>query len=115
VAPNWHTTHRDLAGRSLVHGTGADAATWQSIVANLATRHRVITYDRRDYGRSTTHRCGIIAYMSATSPPSLSTSALRARTGLELRRNTALALASPHSPPATSRDTALATISARGR
>ncbi|MGA9311008.1 MAG: alpha/beta hydrolase [Pseudonocardiaceae bacterium] len=37
----------------LVHGTGADASTWQSIVGNLATHHRVIAYDRRGYGRST--------------------------------------------------------------
>ena len=39
----------------LVHGTGADASTWQRSVAGLATHHRVIAYDRRGYGRST-HR-----------------------------------------------------------
>jgi pimeloyl-ACP methyl ester carboxylesterase len=39
----------------LVHGTGADASTWQRSVADLATRYRVIAYDRRGHGRST-HR-----------------------------------------------------------
>jgi pimeloyl-ACP methyl ester carboxylesterase len=42
-------------GIVLVHGTGADASTWQRSVADLATRYRVIAYDRRGYGRST-HR-----------------------------------------------------------
>ena len=39
----------------LVHGTGADASTWQRSATDLATHYRVIAYDRRSYGRST-HR-----------------------------------------------------------
>jgi pimeloyl-ACP methyl ester carboxylesterase len=39
----------------LIHGSGADAGTWHRNVADLATHHRVIAYDRRGYGRST-HR-----------------------------------------------------------
>ena len=37
----------------LVHGTGADAATWGRTVTDLAQAYRVIAYDRRGYGRST--------------------------------------------------------------
>ena len=37
----------------LVHGTGAQASTWDGVVGDLAAGgHRVIAYDRRDYGRS---------------------------------------------------------------
>ena len=38
----------------LVHGTGADASTWDGVVPALAAAgHRVVTYDRRGYRRST--------------------------------------------------------------
>jgi pimeloyl-ACP methyl ester carboxylesterase len=37
----------------LVHGTGADSSTWDPVVDLLASRNRVIVYDRRGYGRST--------------------------------------------------------------
>lgn len=37
----------------LVHGTGAQASTWDGVVGDLAAAgHRVIAYDRRGYGRS---------------------------------------------------------------
>lgn len=40
----------------LVHGTGAEASIWLSVAGDLAASgYRVITYDRRGYGRST-HR-----------------------------------------------------------
>ncbi|MGA5466414.1 alpha/beta fold hydrolase [Mycobacterium sp. NPDC050041] len=51
--------HYDVRGRGeplvLVHGTGADATTWDPVIDLLAADHQVITYDRRGYGRST-HR-----------------------------------------------------------
>lgn len=36
----------------LVHGSGTDLTTWDGVVDELARDHRVITYDRRGYGRS---------------------------------------------------------------
>lgn len=36
----------------LVHGTGTDSTTWNPVIDLLAGDHRVITYDRRGYGRS---------------------------------------------------------------
>jgi pimeloyl-ACP methyl ester carboxylesterase len=41
-------------GRSivLIHGTGADADTWTPVWDRLASRHRVVAYDRRSYTRS---------------------------------------------------------------
>ncbi|WP_406430251.1 alpha/beta fold hydrolase [Streptomyces sp. NBC_00631] len=37
----------------LIHGTGAQAATWGRTVDDLAAAgHRVIAYDRRGYGAS---------------------------------------------------------------
>jgi pimeloyl-ACP methyl ester carboxylesterase len=36
----------------LVHGSGTDRTTWDGVVDDLARDHRVITYDRRGYGRS---------------------------------------------------------------
>ncbi|MEH3140127.1 MAG: alpha/beta hydrolase [Mycobacterium kyogaense] len=36
----------------LVHGTGTDTSTWEPVIDLLADRHRVVTYDRRGYGRS---------------------------------------------------------------
>jgi pimeloyl-ACP methyl ester carboxylesterase len=36
----------------LVHGTGAEAASWGRSLTDLAEFHRVIAYDRRGYGRS---------------------------------------------------------------
>src|SRR3712207_6033996 len=37
----------------LVHGSWSDAATWALLVPELATRFRVIAYDRRGHSRST--------------------------------------------------------------
>lgn len=36
----------------LVHGSATDLTTWDGVVDDLAHDHRVITYDRRGYGRS---------------------------------------------------------------
>jgi 3-oxoadipate enol-lactonase len=36
----------------LIHGTGADADTWTPVWEQLASRYRVIAYDRRSYTRS---------------------------------------------------------------
>ena len=36
----------------LVHGSAVDGTTWDGVTAKLAQQHRVITYDRRGYGRS---------------------------------------------------------------
>jgi len=36
----------------LIHGTGGDGSSWDSLVPLLADRYRVIAYDRRGYGRS---------------------------------------------------------------
>ena len=35
----------------LIHGTGGAAASWDAVAPLLASRHRVIAYDRRGYGR----------------------------------------------------------------
>ena len=36
----------------LVHGSATDLTTWDGVVEELARAHRVVTYDRRGYGRS---------------------------------------------------------------
>jgi pimeloyl-ACP methyl ester carboxylesterase len=36
----------------LVHGSAVDGNTWNGVAVKLAQDHRVITYDRRGYGRS---------------------------------------------------------------
>jgi pimeloyl-ACP methyl ester carboxylesterase len=36
----------------LVHGSAVDGNTWSGVTVKLAQDHRVITYDRRGYGRS---------------------------------------------------------------
>jgi pimeloyl-ACP methyl ester carboxylesterase len=36
----------------LVHGSATDLSTWDGVIDDLAAHHRVITYDRRGYGRS---------------------------------------------------------------
>jgi pimeloyl-ACP methyl ester carboxylesterase len=36
----------------LVHGSATDLTTWDGVVEELVREHRVITYDRRGYGRS---------------------------------------------------------------
>src|SRR4249920_261818 len=36
----------------LVHGSAVDGSTWDGVLPDLARDHRVITYDRRGYGRS---------------------------------------------------------------
>lgn len=40
----------------LVHGTGAYADLWTPVIDGLARSHRVITYDRRGFGRSAVTR-----------------------------------------------------------
>ncbi|MFW0795503.1 alpha/beta hydrolase [Gordonia sp. CPCC 205515] len=49
--------HYDSAGSGpplvLVHGSATDSTTWTPVVNDLAAHHRVITYDRRGYGRCT--------------------------------------------------------------
>jgi pimeloyl-ACP methyl ester carboxylesterase len=35
-----------------IHGTGGDAASWDAVTPLVSERARVITYDRRDFGRS---------------------------------------------------------------
>ncbi|GLF94968.1 alpha/beta fold hydrolase [Streptomyces yaizuensis] len=37
----------------MIHGSGAQAATWDGVVGDLAADRRVIVYDRRGYGAST--------------------------------------------------------------
>jgi len=48
--------HYEVAGAGpplvLVHGSAVDATTWDGVVPELAGDHRVVTYDRRGYGRS---------------------------------------------------------------
>lgn len=48
--------HYDDSGKGsavlLIHGNGATAELWGDTIAALAADHRVITYDRRDFGRS---------------------------------------------------------------
>ncbi|GAC1436062.1 MAG: alpha/beta hydrolase [Solirubrobacteraceae bacterium] len=42
----------------LIHGAGADANSWDAVVSDLATDHRVVTYNRRGYpgsGEPTAH------------------------------------------------------------
>lgn len=48
--------HYDVRGSGeplvLVHGTGTDSTTWDPVIELLAAEYRVVTYDRRGYGRS---------------------------------------------------------------
>jgi pimeloyl-ACP methyl ester carboxylesterase len=37
----------------LIHGSGADASTWAGVIPRFSGTHKVISYDRRGYGRST--------------------------------------------------------------
>ena len=37
----------------LVHGSAVDGGTWDSVVPDLSSTYRVVTYDRRGYGQST--------------------------------------------------------------
>jgi pimeloyl-ACP methyl ester carboxylesterase len=36
----------------LIHGTGGDASSWDTVVPHLSSRYRVIAYDRSGYGRA---------------------------------------------------------------
>ncbi|WAJ46617.1 alpha/beta hydrolase [Mycobacterium sp. Aquia_216] len=56
LATQGATLHYQVAGEGpplvLVHGASTDHSTWDCVVDDLASDHRVITYDRRGYGRS---------------------------------------------------------------
>lgn len=47
-----YTVHGHGAPLVLVHGSATDSTTWEPVIDMLSARHRVITYDRRGYGRS---------------------------------------------------------------
>src|SRR6476646_9490294 len=53
----------------LIHGTGCDAAAFDSLVPLLSPRYRVIAYDRRGYGRPhSAHAADALAILDERAP-----------------------------------------------